>query len=137
MERGALSHGARRTRSTTLTAPSTALSLSKGVPSKAAEGCRVEGSHMTWYVYILQCEDGAYYTGLTTDLERRLREHREGTTHYTGYNPPVGVMYVEPFQTKVEAERRETQIKRWSRAKKAALVRGDLSLLRRLSVSRD
>ena len=92
---------------------------------------------MTWYVYILRCRDGAYYTGLTADLDRRLREHREGTTHYTGYNPPTGLLYVEEFGTKTEAERREAQIKRWSRAKKMALIRGDGFALRRLSISHD
>ena len=69
-----------------------------------------------WCVYILECRDGAYYTGLTADLERRLREHREGTAHYTGYNPPVKLLYQESFAIKSEAEQREAKLKRWSQS---------------------
>ena len=90
-----------------------------------------------WTVYILECRDGSFYTGVTSDLARRLKEHREGTSHYTGYNPSVRLVYQEEHEIKMDAEKREAQIKRWSRAKKAALIREDFSVLSRLSQSRD
>ena len=90
-----------------------------------------------WYVYILQCKDGALYTGVTNNLERRFKEHKKKTSHYTSYNPPMEFLYKEPFQNKIDAEKREAQIKRWSRAKKLALIKGDLRRLCELSKSRD
>ena len=90
-----------------------------------------------WTVYILECEDGSFYTGVASDLNRRLKEHRVGTSHYTGYNPPVRLVYQESYPTKTDAENREAQIKRWSKAKKSALIDGDHALLRKLSQSRD
>jgi putative endonuclease len=74
-----------------------------------------------WYVYILECQDGSLYTGVTTDLKRRLKEHRAKTTHYTSYNPPVRIVYTESFLQKGAAFKREAQIKGWSRAKKERL----------------
>ncbi len=90
-----------------------------------------------WTVYILECADGSFYTGVTNDLNRRLREHREGTSHYTGYNPPARLVYQEEHRSKVDAKKREAQIKCWSRAKKLALIHGDFYSLRSLSRSRD
>ena len=85
-----------------------------------------------WYVYILECEDGSLYTGVTTDLERRLKEHHAKTTHYTGYNPPRRIAHTEQFSTKTEAIEREAQIKGWTRRKKLALITGAYQELRRL-----
>ena len=90
-----------------------------------------------WVVYILECKDGSFYTGVTSDLDRRLKEHREGTSHYTGYNPPIRLIYRESHMAKTGAEKREAQIKRWSKAKKSALIDGDHALLKKLSLSRD
>ena len=90
-----------------------------------------------WYVYILECQNGAYYTGVTSHLKHRLQGHREGTSHYTGTYPPIGLVYQERFLIKADAEQREAQLKRWSRAKKTALIHGDKVLLRKLSRSRD
>jgi putative endonuclease len=85
-----------------------------------------------WYVYLLECQDGSLYTGVTTDLERRLKEHHARTTHYTSYNPPVRIVYTESFLRKDAASKREAQIKGWTRAKKLALVNGNRTLLKRL-----
>ena len=90
-----------------------------------------------WYVYMLECKDGSIYTGITNKLERRLAEHKKKTSHYTSYNPPKEILFKEPFQNKLEAEKLEAQIKRWSHAKKLALIKGDLKQLRKLSRSRD
>jgi len=91
-----------------------------------------------WYVYILVCEGGSYYVGLTDDVGRRYREHSAGKGgHYTRRNPPTKLAYQESFQNKETAQKREIQIKRWVRAKKKALIEGKIVLLQQLSISRD
>ncbi|MBI5024429.1 MAG: GIY-YIG nuclease family protein [Candidatus Omnitrophica bacterium] len=91
-----------------------------------------------WFLYILRCENGTFYTGVTKDLKRRVKEHASSTTRkYTTFNQPEALVYSEPFGDKFEAEARESQIKRWSRSKKLALISGDLLRLRALSKSRD
>ena len=85
-----------------------------------------------WYVYILKCKNGALYTGITNDLERRFKEHHKNTTHYTSYNPPLKILYQEGFPTRSQAARRESQIKGWTREKKLALISRDMQLLKRL-----
>lgn len=91
-----------------------------------------------WYVYMLKCQDGAIYTGVTDDIGRRFKEHAQGKGgHYTNYNRPRQVVYKEPFENRLEAEQREQQIKRWSKAKKVALMTDDKASLANLSRSRD
>ena len=85
-----------------------------------------------WQVYILECKDGAFYTGITSNLERRFKEHLKKTTHYTGYNPPLKVIYKESAPNRSQALKRESQIKKWTRKKKLALIKGDFELLKRL-----
>ena len=87
---------------------------------------------MDWIVYILRCGNGDLYTGLTTDVERRLREHQTGIGgHFTKMSQPVEWVYRESFVTEEEARRREVQLKTWSRAKKLALIEGDMRALKR------
>ena len=83
-------------------------------------------------VYLLECTDQSLYTGMTTNLKRRLREHQAHTTHYTSYHPPQQVVYTESFSTKSAALKREAQIKGWTRRKKPALIAGDWTSLKRL-----
>jgi len=91
-----------------------------------------------WYLYITKNENGAFYTGITSNLERRLKEHLQGKGgHYTKNNKPQKLLYTEQFDSKVEAQARELQIKRWSRKKKKALIEADFKKLRKLSISRD
>jgi len=91
-----------------------------------------------WYLYITKNQNSAFYTGITSNLERRLKEHLRGKGgHYTKRNRPQKLLYTEKFSSRVEAESRETQIKRWSRKKKQALIEGDFEKLRKLSISRD
>jgi len=85
-----------------------------------------------WYVYILECKDSSLYTGVTSDLERRFKEHQKKTAHYTSYNPPKSIVYTEQFPTKSEALKREAQLKGWTRRKKLALIAGDRLRLKRL-----
>ena len=91
-----------------------------------------------WHLYILKTETGKFYTGITDNLDRRFQEHRIGKGgHYTKYDRPQACIYSEKFPTRKQAEAREQQIKRWTRAKKLALMEGKIDRLRQLSVSRD
>ncbi len=79
---------------------------------------------MSWTVYLLRCRDGSLYTGVTTDLARRLARHRAGSASaYTRARRPVRLVYVEPAPTRSAALRREAAVKRLSRGAKLALVR--------------
>ena len=76
-----------------------------------------------WWVYLLRCRDGTLYTGITTDLARRLAQHNAGTaSKYTRSRRPVAMVYREPAQTHGDALRREIAVKKMSRAAKVALV---------------
>ena len=77
---------------------------------------------MAWYVYMLRCGDGSLYTGSTTDVERRLREHQGGTgARYTRSRPPVTLAYAEA-PDRSAAQRREAAIKKLPRAQKLKLI---------------
>lgn len=78
---------------------------------------------MTWTVYLARCSDGTLYTGVTTDLERRLAEHNAGCgASYTRSRVPLALVYREPAPDRSGALRREHAIKRLSRAEKEKLV---------------
>ena len=81
----------------------------------------------TGYIYILECSDGTYYTGSTTDLERRVQQHQSGEgAQYTKRRRPVKLIYFEEFDRIDAAFYREKQIQTWSRKKKQALIEGRL-----------
>ncbi len=89
---------------------------------------------MVAFLYILRLKSGGLYTGATTDLKQRYQDHLNGRAcRTTKLDPPEKVVYSESLPTFTDARKREAQIKRWSRAKKEALVAGDLDKLRRLS----
>ena len=74
---------------------------------------------------MLRCGDGTLYTGITNNLGKRLSRHRAGTASaYTRARPPVHLVYDEPQPDRSAALRREAALRRLSRAKKLALVRG-------------
>ncbi len=77
-----------------------------------------------FFVYILYCSDGTFYTGSTTDLDKRLIEHNHAKrgAHYTKIRRPVELAYSEIFSTYAEARKREGEIKRLSRAEKSLLI---------------
>lgn len=76
------------------------------------------------YTYILKCRDGSLYTGWTTDLERRLKEHNSGKgAKYTKSRRPVVLAYYETFDTKEEAMKREYAIKQLRRKDKLKLLK--------------
>ncbi len=88
---------------------------------------------MNWFVYILNCSDGSYYIGHTGDLDLRLQTHNSGlgATH-TAARLPVTLIYSEYHSIKQSAVQRERQLKGWSRAKKQALINGEMKFLKRL-----
>lgn len=84
---------------------------------------RVPKLTMTWFVYILRCADGTYYTGSTTDPARRLGEHNRGKgCRYTAVRRPVEMIYLEEWETRSLAQQRENALKRLSRREKEALL---------------
>ena len=85
-----------------------------------------------WHVYIVECKDGSFYTGVSTDPLRRLQEHQHAGSHYTSYNPAMKLVYTEPFADQFSALKREAQIKGWTRRKKLALITGAYQELKRL-----
>lgn len=79
---------------------------------------------MPYYVYILLCGDGSYYTGYTNDLKARLEMHREGRgSKYTRTRRPERIVYVEEFESRSEAMRREIEIKNLSHTEKQDLAK--------------
>jgi putative endonuclease len=75
------------------------------------------------FVYILECADGTYYTGWTTDLRRRLAAHNAGRgSRYTRMRLPVRMVYWEEHPDRASAQRRELALKRLSRARKTAMI---------------
>jgi putative endonuclease len=89
---------------------------------------------MSFWVYILKCADGSYYTGHTDNLEKRLSEHCAGVCDgYTSKRLPVSLVFSQDFPTRIEALAGERQIKGWSRKKKEAMMRGDWAEVSRLS----
>lgn len=78
-----------------------------------------------WHVYILRCADGTLYTGVTTDLVRRVEEHNASPkgARYTRARRPVALVYSERFASRSAASKREAAIKKLSRAAKLLLSR--------------
>ncbi len=90
-----------------------------------------------FYVYILRCADHSFYVGFAQDLDSRVKAHNDGRgASYTFKRRPVRLVYSEAYQSEVEAVERERQLKRWSPAKKHALIQNDTERLKQLSKSR-
>src|SRR5882724_11979204 len=89
-------------------------------------------------LYILRCSDGSFYIGTTrTALEIRIAQHDAGTFGgYTTTRRPVTLVFSQWFDRITDAIENERKLKKWSRAKKAAFVRGDFAALQQLSVRR-
>jgi len=92
----------------------------------------------TYYVYILRCFDGTFYTGVTNDIERRYNEHCAGEDpgSYTHSRRPLRLVYVGEFPGPDEAIAFEKRLKGWSHKKKRAFAERDWPLLHRLAVGR-
>ena len=75
------------------------------------------------YTYIVKCADGSFYTGWTTDIERRLKCHNAGKgAKYTKARRPVKLVYFETFESKIDAMKREYAIKQMKRSEKIKLI---------------
>ena len=80
---------------------------------------------MPYFLYILRCADTTLYTGITTDLERRIIEHNESEkwAKYTKMRRPVELIYSEEYDSRSEASKREYEIKQMTRIEKELLVK--------------
>lgn len=90
---------------------------------------------MRYFVYILRTSSDTLYIGQTNNLQKRIKEHRvksSKSAKYIRYFPSFEVVYSETYKSRLEAMRREYQLKNWTRTKKEALVKGDLELLKKL-----
>ena len=87
------------------------------------DGRNSDGEH---FVYIVECSDDTYYTGYTTNVERRVDEHNDGTgAKYTRGRRPVELVHVESFGSQSEAMQREHAIKQLARSAKGELAAAD------------
>ncbi len=92
---------------------------------------------MAFWIYILRCADGSYYTGHTDNLEHRLAQHESGELEgYTATRLPVELVFSQECASRMEALDAERHIKGWSRAKKEAMMRGNWQEVNRLSRGR-
>jgi putative endonuclease len=91
--------------------------------------------HKIIYLYILKCSDDSFYIGVTNNLDRRIAEHNDGisVTSYTFSRRPVELVFHETFTDFNLAFEFETKLKKWSKAKKQALINGELDSLKTLS----
>jgi putative endonuclease len=91
-----------------------------------------------YFVYMLRCFDGTFYTGVTNDIDRRYEEHCSGhnRTCYTYTRRPLRLAYVGEFSSPDEAIAFEKRLKGWSHKKKRAFAERDWTLLKRLAVGR-
>ena len=92
---------------------------------------------MPFWMYILHCADGSYYTGHTDNLDKRIQEHHAGAipSCYTFKRRPLSLAFSQDFPTREEALASEQQIKGWSRKKKEAMMKGDWAEVSRLAQS--
>lgn len=113
----------------------------RSAPEKCPEQAqRAEGasSNTMFYIYILECEQDRLYVGSCEDIKARFIAHRQGLgAEYTRRFKPVRIAFTESFETRAEAMSREAQVKRWSRAKKQALIENNTDQLKHLSKSND
>jgi putative endonuclease len=77
-----------------------------------------------YYVYIVQCQDKTFYTGITTDIERRLEEHNSSKlgAKYTTFRRPVNLVYAQKYKNRSTASKEEARIKKLSRSEKIKLI---------------
>lgn len=90
----------------------------------------IQGVKSVWTVYIIQTKSGKLYTGITTDLKRRFKEHQNKSgAQFFHLSEAERIVYVELKANRSEATKREIEIKKMSRSQKDSLIRGCSSLL--------
>jgi putative endonuclease len=95
--------------------------------TKYVEGIKL--AYMPYFLYILRTSSNTLYIGQTRNLEKRLKEHQAKSgksAKYVRYFDSVKLIYSEQYLTRKEAMQREVMLKKWSKAKKEALIRGDM-----------
>lgn len=79
-----------------------------------------------FYAYIIRCADGSFYCGYTTDVEKRFEKHKSGKgAKYTRSHLPLEIVYIEEFESKSDALKRECEIKSMTRSQKEKLINSD------------
>ncbi|MBA2077299.1 GIY-YIG nuclease family protein [Rhodanobacter sp. PCA2] len=92
---------------------------------------------MEFVLYILECADGSFYIGHTDNLDKRMEQHKQGSScAYTASRRPVKLIHAEGFETRFEALTMERKLKGWSRAKKLAYIAGDWGAVSALAKGR-
>ncbi|WP_299556261.1 GIY-YIG nuclease family protein [Seonamhaeicola sp.] len=93
----------------------------------------------SYYVYILKCADGSYYIGITNNLDQRLTYHQLGKNIncYTYRRRPLEMKFYQVFNDVLQAIYFEKKLKKWTRAKKEALINGDFDMLQILAECRN
>jgi len=87
---------------------------------------------MSYYVYVILCKDNSFYTGYTKDLDSRMRLHMNGkAARYTRMHRPKKIVYVEEFDSRAEAMKREKWIKKLKHSKKLALIKSQTKPIQR------
>jgi putative endonuclease len=82
---------------------------------------------MPYYVYVILCKDNSFYTGYTKDLDSRMRLHKNGkAARYTRMHKPKKIVYVEEFDSRAKAMKREKRIKRLKHSQKLALIKSQI-----------
>jgi putative endonuclease len=92
-----------------------------------------------YFVYILKCTDSSFYIGITNNVARRFEEHQQGSKRdsYTYKRRPLELVFQQEFNDVLQAIYFEKKIKSWTRAKKQALIDGNVALLQLLSECRN
>ena len=86
-----------------------------------------------WVLYIIECSDGSLYTGITTDLNKRIKSHNEGkASKYTRVRTPIKLEHIELFDSESQARKREAAIKNFPRQEKLKLFRRKRILRKKL-----
>jgi predicted GIY-YIG superfamily endonuclease len=100
----------------------------QGMKKKGKASRRRKKTADAWFLYILKCCDGSFYTGITNNLARRLKMHQDGkASRYTRTRGPVEMLYSETCGDRSSALIRECEVKEWPRIKKTALIAGTCS----------
>jgi predicted GIY-YIG superfamily endonuclease len=90
---------------------------------------------VSWHTYILLCDKKTFYVGITHNMSQRLTSHKLKYNLATKKFSTVDLVYSEEYSTRLQAERRERQLKGWNRTKKIALINGNVDYLILLSKS--
>ena len=94
-------------------------SVKMGIVKSAKNASKSQSDRSTWVLYLLECDNGTYYAGITTDLDRRFAEHVFGIgARYTRANPPKRVVAIKVFADRASASRAEAALKKLPRASK-------------------